>query len=302
LVIYGILNVIKPVGPTSRDCVNQVNDLLPKIKVAHAGTLDPLASGVLVLLIGPAVRLMDEVHGFEKEYVGRFRLGCSSPSGDIETEQTSVPIPSDLTQSSIAEILDNFVGQIEQKPPAYSAIRIAGKRAHLQARRGIDVEMPIRQITIHSLKLLEYTPPEFVIGVCCSTGTYMRSLGMDIARALGTEAVMTELVRTRVGPFRIEQAMDLGTLTEASIHQDVLPASMAAEQLPMRTTSNPILRRILDGKRLEPSEFLGPDPIDGDRVAILDHKGILRAIVGLREDGLWKCLKGVAHWDVYPDQ
>jgi tRNA pseudouridine55 synthase len=298
--MYGILNLCKPSGPTSRDCVNQINLLLPSIKVAHAGTLDPLASGVLVLLIGPAVRLMEEVHTFDKEYLGRFRLGASSLSGDLETEVQSVPLSSSLTHDDISAAVSRFQGPIRQTPPAFSAIRVDGKRAHTQARRGLNVEMPERSVTIHSIELLECAMPDLLIRVCCSTGTYLRTLGMDIARCLGTQAVMAELVRTRVGPFAIDASIPLQGQSTESLKEALLPACLGASNMPHWTVPDSILRRILDGQRLSLEPWIHTPPSDTQRAAILDERGVLRAIVEREDDGQWHCQKGIAHWDVLP--
>ncbi|MFN7734223.1 MAG: tRNA pseudouridine(55) synthase TruB [Pirellula sp.] len=299
--MYGVLNLNKPVGPTSRACVNAVNKLLPGIKVAHAGTLDPLASGVLLILIGPAVRLMDDVHDLEKEYVGCFQLGASSPSGDLETELSRVPIPEGLTAADFHQVIPGFLGEIEQQPPAYSAIRIEGQRAHERARSGKVVDMPLRRVRIHALELIAFQSDRFSIRVRCSTGTYLRTLGMDIARALGTEAVMTDLVRTRIGPFALEDAVPMENLSTESIVNAIQPASAATAHLPAHTVSNPMMRRILDGQRLDAESLFEQLSPAGDRVAVLDHRGVLRAIVEKKDDGRWRCEKGIAHWDVLPD-
>jgi tRNA pseudouridine55 synthase len=299
--MYGVLNLNKPVGPTSRACVNAVNKLLPGIKVAHAGTLDPLASGVLLILIGPAVRLMDDVHDLEKEYVGSFQLGASSPSGDLETELSLVPIPVGLTDADFHQVIPGFLGDIEQQPPAYSAIRIDGQRAHERVRSGKVVDMPRRRVMIHALELIEFQSDRFSIRVRCSTGTYLRTLGMDIARALGTEAVMTDLVRTRIGPFALENAVPMESLSTESIVSAIQPASTATAHLPAHTVSNPMMRRILDGQRLDAESLFEQLSPAGDRVAVLDHRGMLRAIVEKKDDGRWRCEKGIAHWDVLPD-
>ncbi|MFN7735754.1 MAG: tRNA pseudouridine(55) synthase TruB [Pirellula sp.] len=316
--MYGILNLNKPIGPTSRECVNRVGRVLPGIKLAHAGTLDPLASGVLVLLVGPAVRLMEEVHTFDKEYIGTFRMGQSSPSGDLETEVTDSLIPEGLGAQHLLDTLPSFLGAIEQRPPAYSAVRVDGKRAHVQARRGVAVDVPMRSITIHALELLDFAFPEFTLRVSCGTGTYMRSLGSDIARSLGTEAVMTRLQRTRVGPFTIDNSVSLEAIESPEWDQQVLPATLGAHNMPQWCVDDSVMRRILDGQRLPFSDIAGAAAITevganaGDclganidtqldrRGAVVDVKGVLRAIVERKEDGRWRCHKGIAHWDVLP--
>lgn len=315
---YGIINSHKPSGPTSRDCVNQLARVLGTTKVAHAGTLDPLASGVLLLLVGPAVRLMDEIHQLDKEYEATFRLGVRSPSYDLESELEEVEIPESCDASALQAVLTRFVGQIEQTPPPYSAVRVQGKRAHELARKGRAVEMPTRSVTVHRIDWLGVTSREFSIRVTCSTGTYLRTLGSDMARSVGTDAVMTSLVRTRIGPFRLQDAVGYESLcppgveTASKIASDaitanVLPAQMGLPAIPHRVLGQPLLRRILDGQRLTSSELCECEgnwealpATPGSSLAALDDRNILRALVRLEEDGRWKCSKGIAHWDILP--
>ena len=305
--MYGILALDKPSGPTSRDCVNKVTRRLPGIKVAHAGTLDPLARGVLVLLIGPAVRLTDEVHEFEKEYIGRFRLGWRSPPGDLETECEQVVAPGSIGRSELQGSLDHFRGEIEQSPPSYSAIRIDGKRAHELIRKGRDVEVPKRRVKIHELELVDFSNSEFTIRTVCSTGTYMRTLGSDIAKQVGSDAVMIDLQRTRVGPFTLSGACSLQDIPEASLESYLQSPRLAVSQLPMIGVQDLTLRRILDGQRLDWGQIASDyfvveeGAIEPDfRCAAIDDEGTLRAIIEKQTDGAWKCVKGVAHWDLYP--
>lgn len=329
--MYGILVVDKPVGPTSRDCVNQATAVLRQAndratKIAHAGTLDPLASGAMVLLLGPAVRLMDQVHEFDKEYIGSFQVGCSSPSADLETEVVPLPNANHFSKEELQATLRQFLGSIDQIPPAYSAIRINGKRAHTQARKGVDVQMPKRTVTIHEIELVEWTPESFTLRTVCSTGTYMRTLGSDIAKSLGSDAVMSSLRRTRVGPFSLDHAIPLAQLPSTSWSPFVLSPALAVSHLPNLFVNDIILRKILDGKRLSwpaliehqtaPIDKFRPDvqssqhqPINSyspihppvnTPVAILDDQWVLRAILTEIAQDQWRCDKGIAHWDVLP--
>lgn len=294
---YGLLNLYKPPGPTSRDCVNQINKRLKQNKVAHAGTLDPLAQGVLLILVGPAVRLMDEIHELDKEYVASFRLGLRSPSCDLETECEDVPLPSDVDIDAIQSRLTQFVGRIEQVPSAYSAIRVDGKRSHHAARQGTAVQIPSRYVTIHDLECLESKWPEMRLRIRCSTGTYIRTLGSDLAKSLGTDAVMTQLTRVRVGPFALETAVALDAIPDPMPDEFLQPAIAALQAWDSWRVDDPTMRRILDGQRLDPADV----PVcGGSRLAVLDSRSILRAIVKRLPDGTWRCDKGIAHWDVFP--
>jgi len=329
--MYGILVVDKPVGPTSRDCVNQATAVLRQAndratKIAHAGTLDPLASGAMVLLLGPAVRLMDQAHEFDKGYIGSFQVGCSSPSADLETEVIPLPNANRFSKEELQATLHQFLGSIDQIPPAYSAIRINGKRAHTQARKGVDVQMPKRTVSIHELELVEWTEESFTSRTVCSTGTYMRTLGSDIAKSLGSDAVMSSLRRTRVGPFSLDHAIPLAQLPSTSWSPFVLSPALAVSHLPNLFVNDIILRKILDGQRLSwpslidnqttPIDKFRPDvksspyqpinsnspihPPENTPVAILDDQYVLRAILTEIAQDQWRCDKGIAHWDVLP--
>lgn len=295
---YGILNLFKPVGPTSRDCVNKLLKPLWPSKVAHAGTLDPLAQGVLLILVGPAVRLMDEIHELDKEYVATFALGQRSPSGDLETECESVPLSSAIGRDAIQDVLGRFRGWIDQVPPAFSAIRVDGKRAHKAARRGTEVQMPARRIAIHDLELLDCNLPVIRLRIRCSTGTYIRTLGRDVAKSLGTDAVMTELTRVRVGPFGVGTARSLESICEVgAADRFVEPATVALSHWERWIVDDFVMRRILDGQRLPTEEVLSTT---ASRLAVLDMKNILRAILKKLPDNTWRCEKGIAHWNVFP--
>src|SRR5436190_8799230 len=199
--MFGLLNVDKPSGLTSRDVVNRVQRLVKPHKVGHAGTLDPLASGVLVVCVGPATRLIEYVQRMPKRYLATFLLGRRSETEDIEgavTELTDTPVP---TVEQAHGALPNFVGRIQQLPPAFSALKVDGQRAYALARKGETPDLQPRPIEVYSVELVEYSYPQLVLDIRCGSGTYVRSLGRDIARALGTEAVMSALVRTEIGPF-----------------------------------------------------------------------------------------------------
>jgi len=191
--MFGLLNLNKPAGMSSRDAVNRVQWLArkmtgEKVKVGHAGTLDPIATGVLVVCLGPATKLIEHVQRMPKQYRGTFLLGRRSPSDDVELEAeplTNPPIP---TADEIAAALPAFMGEIQQTPPAYSAIKIKGRKAYDLARRGEQVEMTPRTVTIHSLDIVRYEYPELVLNIRCGSGTYVRALGRAVAKSLGTAA------------------------------------------------------------------------------------------------------------------
>jgi tRNA pseudouridine55 synthase len=206
--MIGLLNINKPTGKTSRDVVNHVQRLVRPAKVGHAGTLDPLATGVLVVCVGPATRLIQYVQQMPKRYRATFLLGCRSDSDDTELEVTPVDAPA-ATRSAIETALPNFVGTIQQRPPAFSAIKVKGKRAYDLARNGEQIQLEARPITIHGIDIVSYDYPELVLDIRCGSGTYIRSIGRDLAEQLGTAAVMSALERTEIGRFRATDAATL---------------------------------------------------------------------------------------------
>jgi tRNA pseudouridine55 synthase len=230
--MFGILNVNKPTGWTSRDALNRVERLVRPLKAGHAGTLDPLASGVLVVCVGAATRLLEYVQQMPKEYLATFLLGRRSPSEDIETDVELMPSDPTPTREEIEVSLPQFIGAIDQRPPAFSAVKVEGRRAYRLARRGDVVELAPRPIEIYQLEILQYEYPALQLKFQCSSGTYVRSLGRDLAAALGTHAVMSALVRTAVGPFRIEDAMDARGPDLDRLHRHLQSPLAAIPHLP----------------------------------------------------------------------
>jgi len=210
----GILLIDKPLDWTSFDVVNKVRRSLlrkfnKKLKVGHAGTLDPLATGLLIICTGAFTKRINEVQDQEKEYTGVFVLGATRPSSDRETEIDATYPTEHITEELIQQVAKTFVGEIEQVPPAHSAIKVDGKRAYESARKGVDVKMSPRIVSIREMevKLLDATHMHF--RVVCSKGTYIRSLARDFGLALKSGAYLDSLVRTRIGDFRLTQAMTM---------------------------------------------------------------------------------------------
>lgn len=208
-----ILCFDKPYGWTSFALVAKVRYLLcrkmqvKKLKVGHAGTLDPLATGVLVLCTGRATKRIDELQAHTKEYVATLRLGATTPSFDMEKPVDAEYPTEHITKEGVAEALKKFVGTIEQVPPAFSACKVDGSRAYDLARKGQDVNLKPKVLVIDELELLHCDLPEIEIRVVCSKGTYIRALARDIGQALQSGAYLTALRRTRVGDVRVEDCM-----------------------------------------------------------------------------------------------
>ena len=209
-----IIAVDKPLGWTSFDAVKRLRGALlrklglKKMKVGHAGTLDPLATGVMVICTGRATKRIDEQAGV-KEYEATLALGATTPSFDLETEVDATYPTGHITEELVRDVLARFVGAIEQVPPAYSACKVDGKRAYDLARKGREVELKAKTLVIDSIELLEYSPTQIRIRTVCSKGTYIRALARDIGAALGSGAHLTALRRTRVGDVGIADCLSV---------------------------------------------------------------------------------------------
>lgn len=219
----GILLINKEKGVTSRDVVNQVEKILKTKKIGHTGTLDPMATGVLVLCIGSSLKLVEMLMNHDKEYIANIQLGIETDTLDVTGKTLKTQEVRPITKIEIEEVLKKFEGKIKQEVPKYSAIKVNGKKLYEYARQGIEVELPIREIEIFKIELLgDMINNTFQIRCVVSKGTYIRSLIRDIAHALGTIGVMSELKRTRVGAFSIENTYSISNV-EKGFYQLLTP-------------------------------------------------------------------------------
>ena len=209
-----ILYFNKPLGWTSFNLVSRIRGSIrrrldiKKIKVGHAGTLDPLATGVMIICTGKATKRIGEFQYQTKEYIAKIYLGATTPSFDLEQEVDHTYPNEHITQELVEETLKNFIGRIEQVPPAFSACKVDGKRAYDLARKGEEVILKPKVLVIDEIELMDYSFPEITVRVVCSKGTYIRALARDIGLALGSGAHLTGLIRTRLGEIRLEDCMD----------------------------------------------------------------------------------------------
>ncbi|MFZ0534413.1 MAG: tRNA pseudouridine(55) synthase TruB [Anaerolineales bacterium] len=213
--VSGVLVVDKPVGLTSHDVVQIIRRGTNIHRAGHTGTLDPRASGVLVVLVGPAVRLSEFVSASDKRYQATVHLGSTTDTFDSEGKITSSGSVENITEEQFEQALQQFIGEIQQVPPPYSAIKVQGRKAYEMAREGEEVELKPRTIQVYSLELLEWNPPEAVIDVFCSSGTYVRSLANDLGVALGCGAHLVGLRRTKSGRFTLRDAVPLRRLQDS---------------------------------------------------------------------------------------
>ncbi len=208
----------KPVHWTSFDVVRKIRNITRIVKVGHAGTLDPLATGLLIVCTGKYTKKINEYMGMEKEYTGSFTLGSTTPTYDLESEPVNFCNTDHLSESQIKAATQGFTGLIMQVPPIHSAIKQEGKPVYLAARKGIDVVLEPRPVTIHAFEIEKIEMPVVYFRVVCSTGTYIRSLAHDFGKALGVGAYMSSLRRTRIGHFQVSDAESMKSF-ETKIEQ-----------------------------------------------------------------------------------
>lgn len=224
----GFLNIDKPLGLTSHDVVARVRRSLNIKKVGHAGTLDPLATGVLVVCVGTATRLSEYVMHTIKRYRAQIHLGVTTTTYDAEGKITAQRDASHLTRLDVEQALAQFVGEIEQLPPMYSAVKQGGRKLYDIARAGDEVERQPRHVEIMVLEIVDWSPAQVTVEVTCSAGTYIRSLAYDLGETLGVGAYLSGLVRTASGSFRLDEAVSLDALLEASDWAEYLVSPAAA--------------------------------------------------------------------------
>jgi tRNA pseudouridine55 synthase len=216
-----VLLINKPLEWTSFDAVKKIRNLLrrkykvKKIKVGHAGTLDPLATGLLIVCTGKFTKRIDEFQGQEKEYTGTFTLGATTPSYDLETEVDKTYPTDHLTEELIQAACHQFTGEITQRPPVFSALKQNGTRLYELARKGEEVKVKERQVHIREFEITRIALPEVDFRVSCSKGTYIRSLAHDFGQALNSGAHLSKLCRTRIGEFKLEEATEIDELIES---------------------------------------------------------------------------------------
>jgi tRNA pseudouridine55 synthase len=248
-----VLAVDKAEGPTSHDVVARVRRTLGERRVGHTGTLDPFASGLIVLCLGPATRLAEYLSSLDKEYLACVRLGQRTATHDREGD---VVAESDawrgLSRAAVEDALRAFAGPLLQRPPEFSAKKVGGVAAYRKARRGEPVELAPAAVTVHELELLSFEPPFARVRVVCSSGTYVRALARDVGDALGVGAHLTELRRTRVGPFRVEDAARADALDDrASLLARVIPPARALAHLPSVSLGEQDVRRLAHGQEVD---------------------------------------------------
>ena len=274
--ISGVLVIDKPIGYTSHDIVQIVRRGTHIRRAGHTGTLDPRASGVLVVLLGPAVRLSEYVSASKKRYQAVIQLGANTDTYDSEGVITDT-FDVNVTEDEFEAALGDFVGEIEQVPPPYSAVKVRGRKAYDMARKGETVELDPRNVTVYNMELLEWAPPEVVVDVFCSSGTYVRSLAYDLGAQLGCGAHLVGLRRTKSGQFTLRNAIPLQKLRESfeqnTWYQFLIPAAEALSDWHTIELDEEQVDMIIHGHRI-PAEEDSPEmargiTVQGELVALL---------------------------------
>lgn len=204
-----VLLINKPLQWTSFDVVNKLRYKLKMKKIGHAGTLDPLATGLLIICTGKMTKRIEEFMGLEKEYTGKIVIGQTTPSHDLETEVSAPVDVSHITLENIRVAAGQLTGKIQQIPPAHSAIKIGGKRAYAFARKGKNPELKPREVEVNAFDIVSYEQPVIAFRIVCSKGTYIRSLVRDLGEKLGVGAYLSQLCRTRIGPYKLADSLTL---------------------------------------------------------------------------------------------
>ena len=278
----GILAVAKPEGVTSRDAVNVVQRLVRPTKVGHAGTLDPLATGVLVICLGGATRLVPWIQDGRKHYIATFRLGVTSDTDDITGTVSPGSDPSRITRDEVIAALQHFTGRYEQVPPQYSAVHVHGQRAYDLARQGVVSELAAKTVDVEAITLTVWNPPDFTVEILCGSGTYVRSIGRDVGHHLGCGALMTTLERRAVGPFSLDRCVTLDGLNVELITQHLQPPRDAIAHLPPVQLTVEEMQKLRQGQRCLCAPSI--TTATGQDYAALDENGDLIGVITPTDD------------------
>lgn len=300
--MIGVLPIHKPAGFTSRDVVNRLQGILRpygKLKLGHTGTLDPLATGVLLVAVGHATRLVEFSHHSRKCYQAEFQLGCQSETLDAEGTVVHLEHPHIPSVAQWNDEVGRWIGSVQQVPPRFSAVHVQGQRAYDLARSGRDFDLEPRTVSIHQIHTLAFDYPSVRLEIECGTGTYVRSIGSDIARALGSDAVMTQLTRSSIGSVQLQDCTSLDNLRSVEdVQSTLLPPERMVEALPMVKLNEHASQQIRNGIPI-PNEELshtidGPSATSTDERlpwVALDGDNRLCAILTPKDQSCWRSLR-----------
>jgi len=273
----------KPCGMTSHDVVNVIRRITDIRRVGHAGALDPMATGVLLVCVGRATRLSEYLTSSDKRYQATARLGVETDTYDAEGDVVNTN-PVQISREDVETILHRFSGSISQVPPMYSAIKQGGQPLYKLARRGIEVEREPRPVRVSHIELTQWSPPEFSFDVACSAGTYIRSLAHDLGRELGCGAHLTRLVRVQSGDFHLRDSLSLSELTSGNWQEYIQPMDRAVADFPLLTLDPSAVQDLVHGRSISRR----PEHPVSDLARAYTHDNRFIALVRSSEDA--------AHW------
>jgi tRNA pseudouridine55 synthase len=286
--LNGILLIDKPQGLTSRDVVNHICRSFPaRTTIGHAGTLDPLATGLLVICVGPTTRLVEYLQRMEKEYRARLLLGRRSDTDDVMGKLEAAVDPKPPSPTDVQIATRRFIGEIRQIPPSFSAANVQGKRAYQLARRGLSPLLQERTVRIDAIEVMNYSFPHLDVNICCGKGTYVRALARDLGEALGCGAVVEALRRTRIGTFHCSDALPI-TASQPEIYSQLLSPALAVQGIQSLVLDGPRLAQLGHGQEVRLPDVPAGDGLqggEGHEAAVFDATGELAAIAWLRPDG-----------------
>jgi len=275
----GLLLVDKPAGMTSHDVVDCIRKASGIRRVGHTGTLDPAATGLLLICLGKATRLSEHLTGLDKTYEGVMRLGLVTDSFDMDgTVTDEQPIPAGVDAQRIQDACNQYVGEIEQMPPMVSAVKVGGERLYKKARKGETVEREPRPVSVYEFMVLDYTEPDARVRVRCSRGTYVRSLCHDVGQDLGCGAVLAELRRTAVGRHTVDAALSVDAFTDAGVVRERLVSMGDALDLPTVVLMPEALETVKAGNTVTSGELLEGCPVNEGWVQMKSEAGDLLAL------------------------
>ncbi len=253
--LKGGLVLNKPTGITSHDTLDKLRNILPNISIGHTGTLDPQASGVLLVLLGQATKIASFIDGWDKEYLAKVKLGLKTDTYDLEGKVLEAVEQLQVTEKTVRETVESLVGEVSQTPPPFSAIKYKGKKLYEYARAGVEIKPETRKVSIRRMEIIDLNLPETFLRISCSKGTYIRSIAHEMGEKLGCGAVLAGLTRTKVGRYGIEQALTLQQIEE--IHQRneisdyIIPISEILEDLPQIRVKKGSEEKVKNGAELK---------------------------------------------------
>ena len=279
--VNGSLLINKEIGLTSRQEVNNISKRLGQKKAGHIGTLDPFADGLLVVLLGSSTKIAPFLEIMDKTYLATLKLGSKTNTGDLTGEVVEAKEIPELTKDKIAGIFREFLGKTTQIPPLFSALKVNGKQMYKYARQGIEIERKPREICIYSLELVSFEKDEITFITKVSKGTYIRTLGEDIAKKLGTVGHLTKLTRLEVGPYSLKDAKRSSEITE----KDLLPISKMLSHLKTFECDDELAKKALNGMHFRL-------PINDETILLKDKDGII-ALYKREHNGVYSCVRGL---------